>query len=173
GRPHPPPPGRIPGSWPSLSAADSSDHRLLSIMSHRNTKSCNRSCQSRTFYPVHARASFLRRSELRRSLAEPLLQEYTVGQQPVRIALVDGLRDVVHLFVEQPQLLPQNVQRRLAALDRPLRRIGLRQRQICLERRWQVVDSHPPEHVEVLRADRELGSVGQQLQDLLTDLPHS
>src|SRR5262249_19414716 len=130
-----------PGSRPCyLGLADSSNHCLLSIMHHPTVKSCHQACQFwKSPSPIRcrklqgARSSLVGRSELERALPKPLLQKDAVCEQPVGVALANRLGDLVHLVIEQPELLPQYVERRLAGLDPSLRRVARGQRKVRLE----------------------------------------
>src|SRR5215470_7176640 len=57
-----------------------------------------------------ARTSLLGRRQLRRAPSKPLLQEDAVCEQPVGVALVHRFGDLVHLLIEQHELLPQHVE---------------------------------------------------------------
>src|ERR1700694_3039692 len=92
-------------------------------------------------------------------LAEPLLEEAAVGHQAVQVLAMDVGGDLVQLGLEQVQLLPERLERRLSVRRDGGVGVAGRKRQVSVDAVRQVLDGRPLDHVEVLGAGGVVGPV--------------
>src|ERR1700730_814934 len=95
-------------------------------------------------------------------LAEPLLEEAAVGHQAVQVLAMDVGGDLVQLGLEQVQLLPERLERRLTVRRDGGVGVAGRKRQVSVDGVRKVLDGRPLDHVEVLGAGGEVVHVLDQ-----------